>query len=339
MEFKLHTQFSPELGKEWDHLLSQSIMDVPFLKYDHLRIWWETRGGGEWPLADELALVSAREGPDLVGLAPLFLHKQENKRSLYLLGSREICDYLDLIVQPEKTGAFLEELAGFMASPAFPNWDMLVLHNLLQSSPTINPLEKAARKMGWSFSTECKKRSPYIQLPGNWEDYLSSIDKKQRHEIRRKMRRAEKKSDLHWFFVDGEKQIEGAIDDFLHLMSFDVEKAAFLTTCMREHMRRVLRWAFHEKILKLAFLEIQGQKAASYFCFHYQNRMLVYNSGFDPKFGEYSPGWVLLGDLLKWSNENHIVEFDFMRGNEEYKYRFGATDRFVVCAIIDRARI
>jgi CelD/BcsL family acetyltransferase involved in cellulose biosynthesis len=44
----------------------------------------------------------------------------------------------------------------------------------------------------------------------------------------------------------------------------------------------------------------------------------------------YSPGWVLLGHLLKWANENGRDEFDFMRGNEDYKYKFGAIDRFVM---------
>jgi len=44
---------------------------------------------------------------------------------------------------------------------------------------------------------------------------------------------------------------------------------------------------------------------------------------------EYSPGWVLLGHLLMWANENKRSAFDFLRGNEDYKYKFGGVDRFV----------
>jgi CelD/BcsL family acetyltransferase involved in cellulose biosynthesis len=51
---------------------------------------------------------------------------------------------------------------------------------------------------------------------------------------------------------------------------------------------------------------------------------------------DYSPGWVLLGYLLRWANENHYKEFDFMRGDEEYKYRFGAVDRYVMRAVVHR---
>jgi CelD/BcsL family acetyltransferase involved in cellulose biosynthesis len=215
-------------------------------------------------------------------------------------------------------------------------WDQMVLDNLLQSSPSVTALEKATSELGWNFKSECIKQSPYIKLPGNWEDYLNFIDNKQRHEIRRKMRRAEENTDLKWYFVEEASSLDKEIESFLQLMALDKEKSSFLTIPMREQMHLTMQWAFKAKFLKLSFLEIQNQKAASYLCFHYKGNMLVYNSGFDPKFSGYSPGWVLLANLLRWANENQIVEFDFMRGNEEYKYRFGAKDRFIVCLIINR---
>jgi CelD/BcsL family acetyltransferase involved in cellulose biosynthesis len=60
--------------------------------------------------------------------------------------------------------------------------------------------------------------------------------------------------------------------------------------------------------------------------FDYRDSIWVYNSGIDTRFRDFSPGWVLLGHLLQWANENHKKEFDFMRGEEDYKYRFGAVD-------------
>jgi len=81
---------------------------------------------------------------------------------------------------------------------------------------------------------------------------------------------------------------------------------------------------------------VGGQKAAGYVSFDYQNRIWVYNSGLNRDFSEYSPGWVLLGYLLQWANEQGREEFDFMRGDEDYKYRFGAIDRSVVRACLSR---
>jgi CelD/BcsL family acetyltransferase involved in cellulose biosynthesis len=336
MEFLLHTNFPKDLKEQWDTLLGQSIIDVPFLRYEYLENWWHTRGGGEWTNDIQLAIISAHEGNILVGIAPFFINKENEKNVLYLLGSKEICDYLDLIVKPADLDYFVRELISFITNKSFPRWDQIVLDNLLQSSPSVAALEKAASELGWNFKSECKKQSPFIRLPGNWEEYLNSIDNKQRHEIRRKMRRAEENTDLKWYFIDEESSLDDEIEAFLQLMALDKEKSSFLTIPMREQMRLTMQWAFKEKFLQLSFLEIHNQKAAGYLCFHYKSKILVYNSGFDPKFSEYSPGWVLLADLLRWANENQIVDFDFMRGNEDYKYRFGAKDRFIVCVIINR---
>lgn len=336
MEFKLHTNFPTEIADSWDSLLIQSITRVPFLFFEHLKIWWETRGGGEWPQTDQLAVISGWESNELKGLAPFFLHENKGKKTLLLLGSKEICDYLDLIVKPENLGEFVQGLGEFLTSSSFPEWDEIIFHNLMDSTPTIEFLKNEAHYRGWNFSLGCSKQSPYIQLPRSWDEYLLSINKKQRHEIRRKLRRADEDANIRWYIIDEESNLDTAISDFLVLMAKDPEKSAFLSSQMKEHMQLLMHWAFKMGILQLSFLEIHEEKAAGYFCFNFEHRVLVYNSGFNPKYGEYSPGWVLLTNLLKFAIDNHTSEFDFMRGNEDYKYRFGARDRFIKCAIINK---
>jgi CelD/BcsL family acetyltransferase involved in cellulose biosynthesis len=97
-----------------------------------------------------------------------------------------------------------------------------------------------------------------------------------------------------------------------------------------------MRCAFDTGCLHLSFLEIDGRKAAGYFSFNYLNRLWIYNSGLNRDFSELSPGWVLLGFLLKQANEEKFKEFDFLRGDENYKYKFGAIDRAVVRVTITR---
>jgi CelD/BcsL family acetyltransferase involved in cellulose biosynthesis len=119
-------------------------------------------------------------------------------------------------------------------------------------------------------------------------------------------------------------------------MAQDPGKKDFLTDVMRSQMRSAVQAAHREGWLQLSFLEVGGEKAAGYLNFDYAGRIWVYNSGIDFKFGDLSPGWVLLGYLLQWANENKRQSFDFMRGDESYKYRFGAIDRFVVRARVTR---
>jgi CelD/BcsL family acetyltransferase involved in cellulose biosynthesis len=340
LEFECYTTFPDRIEAEWNALLDKSVHHVPFLRHEYLRIWWQRRGGGEWPAEAELAVVTARQDGQLVGIAPLFKTSDpQGQTRLLLLGSIEISDYLDLIVAPDDLDAFVTELLPFLAGPQLGDWQVLDLYNLVDSSPTLAALERAATGLSWGFQTEKLQHSPYIPLPGDWETYLSKIDKKQRHEIRRKMRRAEESgAAIRWYFVSDPAEFEPAMQAFVGLMQQDEDKAAFFRRSpdMLPTMLETARCAFERGCLGLAFLEINGQKAAGYFCFDYLNRIWVYNSGIDRSLMEYSPGWVLLGYLLQWANETKRSEFDFMRGDEEYKYRFGAVDRFVLRATVTR---
>ncbi len=351
MEFTLHRSLTglEPLATEWNALLAESVTHVPFLRHEYLRAWWGTRGGGEWPDA-ELAVVVARQAGRLAGVAPLFAAKNRaGHPALLLLGSIEISDYLDLIVRPADLSAFISGLLDFLAhsgtagsSVPAPEaesrpWRVLDWHNLPEASPTLPVLKAEAEKRGWTFAQEQTYHAPSIPLTGDFETYLSGIDKKQRHEIRRKVRRAEESGrDVRWYIVSDEATLDAEVDAFLALMAEEPEKAKFLTEAMRRQMHLVCRAAFENGWLQLAFLEADGQKAAGYLNFDYSNRIWVYNSGIDRRFLELSPGWVLLGHLLQWANENKRLEFDFMRGDEEYKYRFGGVDHFVVRAKVTR---
>jgi CelD/BcsL family acetyltransferase involved in cellulose biosynthesis len=339
MEFTLHRSFPDDLAPEWNALLEQTATHVPFMRYEYLNLWWQTRGGGEWPDA-ELVLVVARQDGRLAAAAPLFFTPDwQGRPALLLVGSIEVSDYLDLLVRSEDLPAFLDALLPFLRDAGLPDWQALDLYNLLDDSPTIPALERAARSVGWRCTSEKLQHSPYIPLPGDWEAYLSTVDKKQRHEIRRKLRRAENSLvPVDWYIVRNGDSLDGHITDFMDLMRMDPDKERFLTPAMEEHMRKTAHFAAKVDSLNLAFLDIDGVKAAGYMSFDFLNRLWVYNSGINwQDYSEYSPGWVLLGHLLRWANQEGREAFDFMRGDEDYKYRFGAVDRFVMRVIVERA--
>jgi CelD/BcsL family acetyltransferase involved in cellulose biosynthesis len=326
------------IAGDWNRLLSHSASHVPFLRSEYLSAWWRTLGGGEWPHGSLYVIVAHDPEGELVAAAPLFLApNRQGEQALLLLGSIEISDYLDILACPHVLDDFIHRLLDHLDSPAAPPWDVLDWYNLLQDSPTLPALEQSAARRGWQVSQERLQHCPYIPLPGDWETYLAGMDKKQRHEIRRKMRRAEEsKMPVRWYFVEDESTLDAGIDEFLRLMAFDAEKQAFLTPIMRTQMRAAFWAAFRSGWLKLAFLEVGGKKTAGYLNFDYGDHIWVYNSGIDYSFSALSPGWVLLGYLLQWANQNQRKAFDFMRGDEEYKYRFGGVDRFVMRTAVRR---
>ncbi len=329
MNFIFHKDFSEITPESWNSLVEQSIVDTPFSRYEYLSQWWKTLGGGEWQHA-ELILVSATENDQLIGIAPLFIADYDGQRALMLVGSIEISDYLDLIVHERDVPRFVSGLFDFLSS-FDDRWSALDWYNLPDASPTLAALKAEAEKRGWTHHEEVYRPTPRIPLNGSFEDYLSRIDKKQRHEIRRKMRRAaESDKTVRFYIVNGTEDIDSEIEAFFNLMIQSPEKEQFLHPAMREQLTATFQNAHTHGYLWLAFLEIEGATTAASLNFDYKNKLWGYNSGVSSEHRELSPGWVLLAHTIHWCCENGRYEFDFMRGDEEYKYRFGGVNQYVM---------
>ncbi|MFN2297827.1 MAG: GNAT family N-acetyltransferase [Anaerolineales bacterium] len=313
------------IAPAWNALLAESSYACPFLRWEFQRAWWNHLGGGEWPSGELRIMVSGnRTAPDAI--APLFLSDRDGEPRFRLIGSAEIADYLDIIAVPDRLPGFCSDLLDELDRLPKPECGGLDLFNLHAASPTIPILEADARRRGWTVERTPLQPCPVITLPRTWEEYLGSLDKKTRHEIRRKIRRAEGGEEKVALRVCGSEET----DEFLRLMACDSSKASFLTPAMTDQFRAIIAAGEAAGMLELAFLEIGGRKAAAYLNFAFQNRTWVYNSGMDPDFSALSPGWVLLAGLIRRAIEAEHKAFDFMRGDEAYKFQWGGVAEQVI---------
>ncbi len=310
------------LAGEWNGLLRRSPADTIFLTLEYQRTWWRNLGEGE------LLILAVRDDEELVGIAPLFVTEDaQGQRVLATVGCVEVSDYLDFIVaqgrESQVYGALVDYLAGGRVG-----WDVLDLCNVHQDSPTLALLPALAEARGWAVEMARDDVCPIVHLPGTWDEYLQMLDKKQRHEVRRKMRRLEAQAEARWYVVGPEHDLAAEVEDFLDLMAASTPgKAEFLTPRMRSFFRQLARVAYDANWLQLAFLEIGGRKAAAYLNFIYDNRVLVYNSGLDwQTFPKLGAGIVLTAYCIRHAIERGRELFDFMQGDERYKYQFGGQD-------------
>ena len=328
MNIELHRNpaIFESLSAEWNALLDRSVVRVPFLRAEYQRGWWAHRGGGEWPAA-ELLVITARDASGmLIGLAPLFAAKNRDGRPALLLGgSIEISDYLDILVERAQAEPFCAALLERLTQPDVPAWEVLDVYNIPEASPTRAALARAATTRGWSATEQVLEPVPAIPLHDDWETYLAKqVEKKERQEIRRKMRRAESGEDVvAWQIVPLSADIAAETEAFMTMMALNPDKARFLTPAMRAQFQATTRAAAEGGWLHLSWLTVNGEQAAAYLSFDFGNRLYVYNSALDPRFNALSVGWVLLGYLIRWCIENKRAAFDFMRGGEDYKLRFG----------------
>jgi CelD/BcsL family acetyltransferase involved in cellulose biosynthesis len=333
-----HPQQFETINPDWNKLLQTSIIDVPFLRHEYLSLWWQTLGGGEWGSAELMVAVGKNPLDEIVAIAPLFKPKEDRTRPrLMFIGSIEISDYLDLIVSENDLEQFVKGMFDSLEERDREEWVDLDLYNLPDWSPSVEVLTDEAKRRGWETSSEIYQPCPVITLPSTWDDYLSGIKKKQRHELRRKLRRAENYAEpVRFHIVSRDDDLDNVIADYLQLMSYDTRKQGFLTAPMRENVQDVVRLAMQEGYLLLVFLYVGDTAAAAYMHFDYGNRIWVYNSGINPAYLDLSPGWVLLGRTIQWGIENGREALDFMRGDEIYKYRLGGVDRNVLRLLVSR---
>jgi CelD/BcsL family acetyltransferase involved in cellulose biosynthesis len=326
----------PALASDWNALLQQSHLDLPFLTYEFQRAWWEHLGGGEWKQAELNILVGRGEDGRLLGIAPLFRSADKaGKPALYLIGSHEIADFLDFIARPEDLDAFCAAVAAHLQQDA--SWEQLALYNLLDESATATSLKTATEAAGFAFSLETLQASPYIPLPKSFDEYVDSLDSKQAHELRRKLRKAGRNAaPISTELVTEAGELDAALDDFFGLMAQEADKANFLHGPMRAQMEAIARAAFAGGWLQLFFLRVGSERAAGYLNFDYGNRIWGYNAGFNNAYASLSPGWLVMAEMMRWCIEQGREVFDFMRGDEDYKYRFGGKDRFVVKAVVKK---
>jgi len=321
------------IASEWNQLYDNSYAQVPFLRWNYLRSWWQTLGGGEWePDQTQLAIITAREADQLIGIAPLFISAKEKfEPALRFLGSVEVSDYLDFITLPDRLEEFLVGLLTFIFTCQALPAKALDLYNLMESSPTQSELQNACTKIGWSFSTARLMPAPYIPLAETFEAYLATLDKKQRHEIRRKLRNAEARHQTAWYTVNEKDALTTEMDAFITMMHNDHRKVEFLQNpAMLQYLHDFARAAFEDELLRLSFLTIDNHKAAAFLSLVTPQKLWVYNSAWEPAFASSSPGWVLLAKEIEWAIAQGIREVDMMRGDEDYKYKFGAIDRYIM---------
>ena len=306
----------------WEGLHERASRFSPFLSPRFLLPWHRVFGRG---CDVRIARWSPGAGPD-EGL--LFLCRC-GEGGWTFLGGEQVTDYLDALVLPAHAEAFWREFLerGLPALGGGP----LRLAGLVEGTPALSLLPRICRERGLPFAVEEMDRAPYVSLPGSFDAYLERLGRKERHELRRKMRRA---GDLlpELSFRETRTAAELATDlpSFvaLHRKSHPA-KEAFMDEAMEAFFRDLAEGFLASGNLRLAFLSTMGVDVASVFQFRTDASLLLYNSGYDPAHRAANPGIVLIARCIGRAVEEGCAEYDFLRGSERYKYDLGGADRIV----------
>jgi len=357
----------------WDALADSTPWASPFSRHCVQRAWWDAYGATAHDqtlvIVDEAASAATNPAAleTIVGIVPL-MHRHElepgdvaartilrhqagpplravpESATAVFFGASYHADYATVLAAPTDLAAVCDAVVGYLADEDHSRWDVVDLRRLRAGDPATdalaNAFEWAAPKAGWVVTREQEDVCPVVTLaPGrDFDYYLGTLDKKERHEIRRKVRRAEAAGTVAL------EQSANPIDDLdafidLHQKRWGAE-GLFPPTEGGAASRRFFAGLFEDcvpsGIVDLSFLSVGGRKIAAGVTFDDGDAVYYYNAGVDPDARDLSPGVVMVACYVQRAIALGRTRLDFMRGNEPYKYEWGATDSPIERLLVQR---
>lgn len=199
----------------------------------------------------------------------------------------------------------------------------------LAQMPDDDLLIEMARQSGWAVSEA--EACPVLTLPATYDEYVRSLGKNMREQIKRYPKRLEKEFKVEYELADSEDAVQNALTDLFKLHGARWRQrgqTGVLATARRQKFHRAVCGAFfHQNYLRLWSLRCNGAPACVLLNYVYGGKYYFFIGGFDPDLMRWSVGTCLFAKVFQHAIEEGATEFDFLRGEEEYKYRYGAVNR------------
>jgi CelD/BcsL family acetyltransferase involved in cellulose biosynthesis len=308
------------LRREWQTLVERSPRATLFQTWEWQSTWWQHCGSGR------LWVLAARDDGGLVGLAPLYAARYHGLplRRVAFLGTGA-SDYLDLIALPEQAAACCDAFLAHLATHR-GRWDMIDLQQLREGTPLSHASPPQALRSRLVVQETC----PYVALPAGWEEFAATLGKKLRSNIGYYRRLLAREFQVSWETVKN-GDLPDAMEELFRLHQRRWRgrglPGAFAHPRARRFHLAVARDLLDRGWLRLHRLRLDGETRAALYCFQYHDKGYYYLGGFEPSFSRYSLGTVLTAHAIEDAIAHGAREFDFLRGDEPYKYTWKPSER------------
>lgn len=299
----------PSLRRDWQELWQRCPDATPFQSPQWLLPWWRQFGTAE----PRIAVL--RDGGVPLGLLALYILRDGGEPRLLPIGIG-LSDYLDALIAPEAPGDAAERLlACALDAAGARQCDLTEL-------PPGSALRMAPAPPGWRAELDGGETCPVLEL------HRDAVPARMRRKLRMNRHRADRAGS--WTIeASTEETLPDALAALMRLNDGRWEgEGVFADARVR---------AFHEEaapllhaagLLRLMMLRLEGEIVAVVHALRdARGTLFLHLGGFDPAHAFISPGTILLGAMLEQSAAEGARALHFLRGNEAYKYAWGAQDR------------
>lgn len=317
------------LEPEWWELWERCPAALPFNSPAWLGPWWRHFSPGA------LFTFAARKAGRLVGLAPFYLEDGPLGRRLLPVGI-SLSDHLDVLADPEFTDEAMRALA-LAAVACGEAWDIWELEELLPGALALRLLVPA----GYAEIIQQQSPCPVLVITDGAASGAAILPPKKRRNINLARNRCARRGEVSITRAGGDSAREGLEHLFrLHSARWELrgETGVLASDQVRSFQREAVPGLEQAGMLRIHVLAIGGRVVAAYYVLSHRGKAFLYLTGFDPDFDFESPGVILSAHVIDEAVAEGCTEVDFLRGQEPYKYGWGAVDRWNLKRSIRRAQ-
>ena len=311
---------------------------MPLRSWDWLATWWKHYGANELDReqsdARQLYVLGVYRDStsELIGVAPWYLDRSlVNGSVLRWLGSGEVCtDHLSLICRPEHRCEVAVAIAAAL-STMLEDWDRVDLSAVDADDEAVHTLVRQLEQRECVVSRQAASSCWILDLPASWDDYLASVSKSHRKQLRQLQRRVLESGRVRWHQVKSAGDLSEAwpvlVDLHQRRRRALGEPGCFASQAFHAFHAEVVGRMLDRDQLRMSWLELDGTPAAAEYHLAGGTTTYAYQGGVDPDRLEDEPGRLSTILCLKAAIEEGRRQFDFLRGDEPYKAHWRATPR------------
>ncbi|MGD8538152.1 MAG: GNAT family N-acetyltransferase [Candidatus Aminicenantes bacterium] len=318
-----------EAEEEWNSLLDASGLDCVFLTHEWFRTFWECLSG-----KNSLEVLLFKDERDhICGAAPMMA----DGRNLRFIASHEVTDYCDFLYLEEHKEEFFESLLRYLGEN-YPDRSNMEFINIRSSSSTCGLIPQLASTYGFAHSLNETEVAPVLSVPSTYGDYMKSLKRKNRHEIRRKLKRLERLEGIKVKKITETRHLLPAVKNFisLHAQSSPQKQAFWTTEGMPDFFTQIVHRFSQNGWVEMNVLFFENSLISALLNFLYSDEVLFYNVAYDQDYAPFSPGFYLFHASIVEAISRGKSRVDFLRGREKYKYDFGAKECKIYSLILKR---
>lgn len=298
--------FCDEFRALSDAALVNNSFYTPFYCHQWHEAYFQTLGSTNEPI-----LLSVNNG-----VTSVF---EKEKNEIRFGGGIDVSDYMDILGPESQKHSAWADILKYLIQHFRP--ETIFLPNVPHDSQTYQVFSQSTLPEGLNISIEQEDVTPVLYLPESEKDYLDSLSKTNRHELQRKIRKFNRDySDIQIRTSSDYKNI-GML---LSLMSLNPKKESFLSDKMQNFFRRIFRIGRMRPVFST--LSVGNDAASVLASFHTDEEWFLYNSGFDEKRFSGSGFYLKARDIFS-AIHHGVKKYNFLQGNERYKYALGGQDK------------